>query len=380
MSTASPPNAHLALERLSDGTLLVLMGGTWQLESGFLSSAAVEREFGADPPDRVRFDTTALGAWDSGILALMVKISALSRAHGSEFDASGLPDGLERLLGLAEAVPEKDDARAEDAERRFIDRIGAKTLETQSLFRDDLEFLGRFALAMVRALRGKARFRLDDLGLLVQQNGIDALPIVTLVTFLLGLILAFVGATALQSFGAAIYVADLVGVAMVRDMGALITGIIMAGRSGASFAAQIGSMKVTQETDALTTMAISPMEFLVLPRVIALSLMMPLLTLYGDAMGMLGGAFVGYTMLDLSGLEYFQQTVDAVGLNDVIGGVFKGSVYGVLIALAGCLRGMQSGKSSSAVGDAATSGVVTSLVAIIVACGLFSFVFYLLGL
>ena len=143
MFTAAPPNVDLAPECFGDGTLLVHSGGTWQLESGFLSSAAVEREFGADPPERVRFDTTALGAWDNGILALMVKISALSRAHGSEFDVSGLPDGLERLLGLAEAVSEKDDARAEDAERRFIDRIGTKALETQSLFRDDLELPGR---------------------------------------------------------------------------------------------------------------------------------------------------------------------------------------------------------------------------------------------
>jgi phospholipid/cholesterol/gamma-HCH transport system permease protein len=163
-------------------------------------------------------------------------------------------------------------------------------------------------------------------------------------------------------------------------MGALITGIIMAGRSGAAFAAQIGSMKVTQETDALTTMAISIIDFLVLPRVLALSLMMPLLTVYGDAMGILGGAFVGLTMLDLTPMEYYQQTIDAVAIRDLVGGVFKGSVYGVLVALAGCLRGMQSGKSSSAVGDAATSAVVTGIVLIIVACGVFAYVFYVLGL
>jgi phospholipid/cholesterol/gamma-HCH transport system permease protein len=235
-------------------------------------------------------------------------------------------------------------------------------------------------LAVGRALRGKARFRGTDLALLVQQSGFEALPIVTLVTFLLGLILAFVGAIQLQTFGATIYVADLVGVAMVRDMGALITGIIMAGRSGAAFAAQLGSMKVTQEIDALETMAISSIDFLVLPRVAALCMMMPFLTLYGDAMGILGGGFVGVTMLGLSPVEYLLQTADAVSLSHVLGGVFKGTVYGALIALAGCLRGMQSGKSSSAVGDAATSAVVTGIVAIIVACGLFAYVFYALGI
>jgi phospholipid/cholesterol/gamma-HCH transport system permease protein len=167
---------------------------------------------------------------------------------------------------------------------------------------------------------------------------------------------------------------------MVRDMGALITGIIMAGRSGAAFAAQLGSMKVTQEIDALETMAISALDFLVLPRVIALCLMMPLLTLYGDAMGILGGGFVGVTILDLSPVAYLLQTADAVNTTHVLGGVLKGTVYGVLIAISGCLRGIQSGKSSSAVGDAATSAVVTGIVAIIVACGLFAVIFYYLDI
>jgi phospholipid/cholesterol/gamma-HCH transport system permease protein len=167
---------------------------------------------------------------------------------------------------------------------------------------------------------------------------------------------------------------------MVRDMGALITGIIMAGRSGAAFAAQLGSMKVTQEIDALETMAISSLDFLVLPRVIALCVMMPFLTLYGDAMGILGGLFVGVSVLGHSPVAYLLQTANAVDTTHVVGGLIKGTVYGILIATAGCLRGVQSGKSSSAVGDAATSAVVTGIVAIIVACGVFAFLFYLLGI
>jgi phospholipid/cholesterol/gamma-HCH transport system permease protein len=304
----------------------------------------------------------------------------LGHERGVEIDRSGLPEGLRRLLALAEAVPEKEDARTDDDDDQFVERVGERAIATERLFRTDLEFVGNFTIALGRALVGKARFRGSDLALFIQQSGFDALPIVTLVTFLLGLILAFVGAIQLQTFGATIYVADLVGVAMVRDMGALITGIIMAGRSGAAFAAQLGSMKVTQEIDALETMAIAPMEFLVLPRVLALCLMMPLLTLYGDAMGILGGGFVGVTMLRLSPVEYLLQTADAVSLSHVVGGVFKGTVYGVLIGMAGCLRGMQSGKSSSAVGDAATSAVVTGIVAIIFACGVFAFVFYALGI
>jgi phospholipid/cholesterol/gamma-HCH transport system permease protein len=158
------------------------------------------------------------------------------------------------------------------------------------------------------------------------------------------------------------------------------TGIIMAGRTGAAFAAQLGTMKVTQEIDAFTTMGFSPLEFLVLPRVIALVLMMPLLCLYSDFVGVVGGAAIGVGMLDLSWTTYFRETSNAIGLGDVVGGVFKSSVYGVLIALSGCLRGIQCGNSSSAVGDAATSAVVTGIVAIVVACGIFAVVFYVLGI
>jgi len=212
------------------------------------------------------------------------------------------------------------------------------------------------------------------------QCGAQALPIVTLISFLVGVILAFVGAVQLKQFGAQIYVADLVGIAIVHEMGAMMTGIIMAGRTGAAFAAQLGTMKVTQEIDAFTTMGFSPLEFLVLPRVIALILMMPLLCLYSDFVGVLGGATVAVEMLDLSWTTYVRETIHAISLTDLFGGVFKSSVYGVLIALSGCLRGIQCGNSSSAVGDAATSAVVTGIVAIVGACGIFAVVFYVLGI
>jgi len=380
MSSATTLPGRLTVTRDVDDVLVVQLAGSWQLESGLPSSSDLERGLVGPEPTGIAFDTRELGSWDSAILTFLVSVSRLARERGIEVDRSGLPEGLRRLLALAEAVPEKVDARASEDEDAFLERLGGKAIATHQLFRSDLDFIGQLVLTVGRALRGKARFRGSDLALLIQQNGLEALPIVTLVTFLLGLILAFVGAIQLQTFGATIYVADLVGVAMVRDMGALITGIIMAGRSGAAFAAQLGSMKVTQEIDALETMAISSMECLVLPRVVALCLMMPLLTLYGDAMGILGGAFVGVFMLDLSAVEYLSQTADGVSLSHVVGGVFKGSVYGVLIATSGCLRGVQCGRSSSAVGDAATSAVVTSIVAIIVACGLFAFVFYALGI
>jgi phospholipid/cholesterol/gamma-HCH transport system permease protein len=287
---------------------------------------------------------------------------------------------VQKLLALAEAVPERKGARRELTEASVLERIGTTAIGVAGSLTEMLSFLGEMTISSVRLFGMKARYRASDLFLLIQQCGAQALPIVTLISFLVGVILAFVGAVQLKQFGAQIYVADLVGIAMMREMGAMMTGIIMAGRTGAAFAAQLGTMKVTQEVDALTTAGFSPLEFLVLPRVIALILMMPLLCLYSDFVGVLGGAVIGVGMLDLSWTTYFQETVNAITLTDILGGVFKSSIYGVLIALSGCLRGLQCANSSSAVGDAATSAVVTGIVAIVVACGSFAVIFYILGI
>jgi phospholipid/cholesterol/gamma-HCH transport system permease protein len=209
---------------------------------------------------------------------------------------------------------------------------------------------------------------------------VQALPIVSLISFLVGVILAYVGAIQLRTFGAQVYVADLVGIAMTREMGAMMAAIIMAGRTGAAFAAQLGTMQVNEEIDALQTLGIPPVEFLVLPRMLALALMMPLLCLYADLLGILGGAAVGLGMLDIGPTEYYLRTADAVHLNDAVAGLIKGSVFGGLVAVAGCLRGMQSGRSASAVGAAATSAVVTGIVSIIVFDAIMTVIFDILGL
>jgi phospholipid/cholesterol/gamma-HCH transport system permease protein len=372
---------QLTLRWANEITLVVELSGAWRLRGGLPSASSVEREL--EPPRKARavtFEARDLTSWDTSVLAFLVEVSELCRALAINMDRTGLPAGVRRLLELAEAVPEKKGARKEEARSPFFERVGNSAVGVGLSLTEMLRFLGEMTVTFFCLFRMKARFRTVDLLLLIQQAGAQALPIVTLISFLVGVILAFVGAVQLKQFGAQIYVADLVGIAMIREMGAMMTGIIMAGRTGAAFAAQLGTMKVTQELDAFTTMGFSPLEFLVLPRVLALILMMPLLCLYSDFVGVLGGATVGLGMLDLSWTVYMRQTANAITLTDVFGGVFKSSVYGILIALSGCLRGMQCGNSSSAVGDAATSAVVTGIVAIVVACGTFAVVFYVLGI
>src|SRR4029450_5065535 len=198
--------------------------------------------------------------------------------------------------------------RREVAEASFLERVGTSAVGLAGSGKEMLAFLGDMTVTFLALLRMKAHYRASDLFLLIQQCGAQALPIVTLISFLVGVILAFVGAVQLKQFGAQIYVADLVGIAIVHEMGAMMTGIIMAGRTGAAFAAQIRTMKVTHAIDAFTTMGFSPLEFLVLPRVIALVLMMPLLCLYADFVGVLGGAAIGVGMLDLSWTTYLRET------------------------------------------------------------------------
>ena len=380
LQTHSGGAPRVSLETVGDATLVVQLSGGWRLQKNAVSASVVQEAIEAAPIRRVRFDAEALSSWDSSILIFLAKVTELCRQKNIDTDREGLPNGIRRLLELAEEVPEQEGARQATDRLSILARVGTATADSYISLSEMLRFLGEVTLAFAQMVKMRARYRTADLFLIIQECGPQALPIVTLISFLVGVILAFVGAIQLRQFGAQIYVADLVGIAVVREMGAMMTGIIMAGRTGAAFAAKLGTMKVTQEIDALITQGFSPLEFLVLPRVIALCLMMPLLCLYSDLMGVLGGAAVGLGMLDLSWTTYYHQTVNAITLTALFGGVFKSVIYGVLIALSGCLRGMQCGGSASAVGEAATSAVVTSIVFIVAACGMMAVVFYIIGI
>ena len=372
---------EMALEEPSADTLKVILSGDWQLGGALPGADQVQQRLESRPGVRhLVFDTRKLAHWDSGLLTFLVSLHTFCSQKNILVDSAGLPEGARKLLELAAAVPEKKDARKAEDRVPFLAQLGNQTVDFFKAVGDLLEFLGDTVIAVLRLLRGQAQFRRADLWLIMQSTSAQAVPIVSLISFLVGLILAFIGAIQLQLFGAQIYVADLVGIAMVRLMAAIMTGIVMAGRTGGAFAAQLGTMQVNQEIDALKTLGISPMEFLVLPRMLALALMMPLLCLYANFMGILGGMVVGVWMLDIGFMEYYNETAKAVGLWNLGIGLFSGFVFGIIVALAGCMRGMQCGRSASAVGEAATSAVVTAIVGIILSTAVITVLCNILGI
>jgi phospholipid/cholesterol/gamma-HCH transport system permease protein len=374
-------SGKMQLQKTEEDSLTVVLAGSWKLGQELPATDEVLHALEDMPAiGSIVFDTRELAEWDSGLLIFLKQLSEFSAQKKITIEESGLPEGARKLLALAAAVPAKKDARKAEGKVPFLAHVGNETIDFFKAAGDMLAFIGDTVLAFLNLLRGKAQFRRSDLWLIMEACGGQALPIVSLICFLVGLILAFIGAIQLELFGAQIFVADLVGIAMVRLMAAIMTGIVMAGRTGGAFAAQLGTMQVNQEIDALKTLGISPMEFLVLPRMLALALMMPLLCLYANVMGILGGMVVGVGMLDIGLIQYYNETAKAVNLWNLGIGIFSGIVFGVIVALSGCMRGMQCGRSASAVGGAATSAVVTAIVGIILSTAVITVICNLLGI
>lgn len=364
---------------LETDTLVVSVSGVWNVQDG---RPDIEQMFNnvmnktQQPLRRVIFKDTGILDWDSALPVFIRAIMRICEEEKISVDIKKLPEGVVRLLKLAVLSPRVDILT--EGQEGFLEKVGSCVLLITCRVHSALTFVGEVSLAIGNLMLGRGIFRRKDFLLLIEACGAFALPIVGLISFLVGLIMAFVGAVQLAPFGADIYVANLVGVAMVREMGAIMCAMVMAGRTGAAYAAQIGSMKVTEEIDALKTQGISPMEFLVVPRVFSLLLMMPLLCVFSDIIGILGGMIVTVSMLDVTMVQYITQTAEAItGLSFMLG-ILKSGVFGVIIACSGCLRGMQCGNSSSSVGDAATSAVVTSITLIVIADAIFAVTFNVL--
>jgi phospholipid/cholesterol/gamma-HCH transport system permease protein len=374
-------NAAVSLTESKQDSLAISLSGDWLLNNDLPALDTVFDTLGQTPaPTSVAFETGTLGEWDTGLVKALIAIVQIARARGVEIDDAGLPTGARRLVALAFAVEEREGARRVVKHKTFLEQVGENALSGLANGRELLQFTGDLVLSCGRYLRGTATFQRSDVTQYIQEAGAEAFSIVSLICFLIGMIFAFVGVMQLKLFGAGIYTADLVALAMVREMSAIMTGIIMAGRTGAAYAAQIGTMKVNEEVDALTTLGMNPVDFMVTPRVFALIAMMPLLTLYASLMGILGGAVVGISMLDVSVQQYVSQTLAAVHLNDLFGGLFKSIVYGILVALAGCQQGMACGNSALAVGQCTTKAVVMGIVLIVISASILTVIYINLGI
>ena len=373
--------AKVVFQKSEDGSAVNLeFSGDWLLRGPRPDIQEVLSGFSElETGGKLRLTFSKLGEWDTGLMIYLQECYTEASERGLQIEEKGVPNGIAKLLQLTRAVPEKDTGSKIDS-RNTIQRLAADAHEIFSGMCEFLSFAGEVVLGFTRMFRGKKVFRWVDFAQVLYQCSCGALPIVSLISLLTGLTMAFVGAVQLQKFGAGIYVADLVGLAMVREMGALMTAIVMTGRTGASFAAHLGNMKVSEEIDAFRTMGIQPVDFLVLPRLIALVVLMPLLSMYANLIGIFGGYLVGVLMLDMSPTQYVQQTINAMKLMDVWTGEIKSFFFGMVVAASGCFYGIMCGQSSAAVGQAVTRSVVSGITFIIVVDAIFAVVFHILGI
>jgi phospholipid/cholesterol/gamma-HCH transport system permease protein len=318
------------------------------------------------------FEARGLGHWDSALIAFLFDLRSAAKDRGVGFDEAGLPPPARHLLGLMAAAPPTGASPPAVAHAPpLLDRLGTWTLMRGAEFTQGSALIGNLVLRGALGLRGKAAMRGVDLVEAMFDAGAAAVPIVTVVNVLVGGILAFIGATELRTLGAGIYVANLVALGMVREMAALMTAIIMAGRTGGAYAATIAAMQGGEEIDAVRVFGIPIFDYLVLPKILALTIMMPVLYLYGCAVGILGGLLVGAATLGVSPLSFFIQARGALSDTQLIFGLSKSLAFGALIAVFGCQFGLRAGRGAADVGKAATSAVVAAIVGVIALDALF---------
>ena len=360
---------------MEGGILLVRVGGDWRITTARPHWSALVP---VQAPTSVRVEAVGLGSWDSSLALFLREARAWSEAQGAAFALAGLPPGADRLAQMLAQKPANPPTKAVGLPNMFS-LVGIASFRLWREWRDFAQLLGDCFFSFGRFCRGQAQFRWSDLVVEMQQCGAMVLPIVGLISFLVGVIMAYQGAVQLRQFGADIYVADLVGLSVVREMGPMMAGIVLAGRTGAAFAATLATMKANEEIDALETLGVSPVDFLVMPRIGALVLMMPLLAIYANFLGILGGMLIGWSVLDLPTSLYWAETKSIIDLSDLSTGLIKAATFGVIIGLSGCLRGLQSERSAAGVGQAATSAVVTSILLIIVSDAIYAVVFNAIG-
>ena len=374
MTSAPSPLAARADASLEGDTLVVRLSGDWRITEEHPVWAYTMT---GHLPRRVVLQADGLGTWDSSLALFLSAARAWSTKQGVELAEQGLPREAGKLAALLISKPAL--TAKHSALPNLVTGVGETTVKLWSEAKDLAQLVGECLFSTGRFFRGQAQFRWRDCFSEMQQCGAMALPIVGLISFLVGVIMAYQGAVQLRQFGADIYVADLVGLSVVREMGPMMAAIVLAGRTGAAFAATLGNMQANEEIDALETLGISPVDFLVMPRVAALFFMMPLLALYSNCLGIIGGLVVSHAILDIPASLYWIETKSIIDLSDLSTGLIKAATFGLIIGLAACLRGLQAERSATGAGQAATAAVVTSTLLIIVSDSIFAVIFNILG-
>ncbi len=371
-------NASVVVEQSGADLILTICG---VLDASAVSSLwmDIHRAFQPTGINAISVQGSGITYCDGAGAALLVQIRQTAIRLNASVEIKDLLPDISAMLDLYPSDKFTDvDAELKNS-RDFVEEIGKTTWGTLLGLRDHIEFVGELSVGLVKMIIRPAGLRMKDFMLVVEASGAKALPIVGMLGFLIGLILAFQGAVLMAQFGAEIYIADFVGKSVIRELGPLITAIIVAGRTGSAFAAEIGTMKVNEEIDALTTMGLDPVRFLVIPRVLGATLMTPLLAVLTNLFGMAGGALV-MKGLGFPLITYVNRVLSAVTASDYMGGLFKSLVFGLLISGAGCLCGLRTGEGASAVGNSATRAVVSSIILIVIADGIFAVLFYYLGI
>ena len=369
VTAAAAPSDASATIRLTGRLTASTVGPLWR--------SAVET-VRADPARPVTVDASGVEYADDTGIALLFALTRLERAGGgAPVAAEGLAPNLQRLV---DQFDPRDFLQkvGDEAPQGLIEQIGRATAKEFSDARSLIEFLGHATSALAYSLTHPGAIKWREVFAIAQQAGASAVPITLLIGFLMGVIIAFEISVVAQQFGAVIFVVNGVGVAMLRELGALMTAIIFAGRSGAAFAAEIGTQKVNEEVNALTTFGLEPVRFLVVPRLIASLIAVPLLTVLANVVGLFGGALVMLSF-DISFVQFYNQLLGSVGAVDLVIGLVKAAVFGLVVAAIGCQRGLATGLGASSVGLSATSAVVTSIVLIVVIDGLFAVLINRLG-
>jgi len=369
--------AALAISDTPDGRRVLAVSG--RLDATTLPELweRVKQAVAEAPARPIVVDAAGVEYCDGAGAALFVNVLRVPREAGIE--VANLKPPYDGLLRQFDPKRLERDLDPELPRERVVVEIGRTAYAVWKDLRELITFVGEVTAALFYAMTHPASVRWRDVWRVCERVGADGLPIVALISFLLGLILAFQSAVPMKRFGAEIFVADLIGLAMLRELGPLMTAILLAGRSGAAFAAEIGTMRVNQEVDALTTMGLDPVRFLVTPRVIAAIFMMPLLTLFSDLVGMVGGA-ITMTSFSIPVVTFLKEIDSAVTLTDFLAGFVKSFVFAIIVAGVGCLRGLQTAAGASSVGEAATRAVVSGIILLVVVDGLFAVAYFILDI